>query len=65
MVKDKLNTFAKQSGISAQMQSRSVLVFELLEKVFSNLENSKDIQFKNFLHSLISSENHISMNSSI
>ena len=65
MVKDKLNTFAKRSGISAQMQSRSVLVFELLEKVFSNLENSKDIQFKNFLHSILSSENHISLNSSI
>ena len=65
MVKDKLYTFAKQCGISAQMQSRSVLVFELLETVFSNLENSKDIQFKNFLHSLVSSENHTSMNSSI
>ena len=65
MVKDNLHTFAKQCGISAQMQARSVLIFELLETVFSSLDNSKELQFKNFLHSLLSSGNHTSMNSSI
>ena len=65
MVKDKLHTFAKQCAISAQMQSRSVLIFELLETVFSGLDNSKELQFKNILYSLLSSGNQNSNNSSI
>ena len=65
MIKDHLNTFAKQSGLSGQMQSRSVFIFELLETVFSSLDQDKELHFKSYLSSLISSDNNSSINSSI
>ena len=65
LVKDKLFTFAQQCGISDQMQSRSVLIFELLETVFNGLDNSKELEFKTILDSLLSIGDHTSLNNSI
>ena len=65
MLKNKLITFAKQCDISDQMQSRSVLIFELLETVFPKLEDSKTAQFKAILDSLLSSGSNSSRNSNI
>ena len=55
ILKNKIDKFAGQCGLSERMRARVVLIFEILESVSTGLDNRKNIEFNKLLELVLES----------